>query len=64
MSTEISTENLKTESPSNFNWTSQLRFELRESQEELSLLISKFDFAESILCIHGASFIHVYFRYP
>ncbi|CAE7597606.1 DNAH2, partial [Symbiodinium sp. CCMP2456] len=25
---------LKTESPSNFNWTSQLRFELRESQEE------------------------------
>jgi len=25
---------LKTESPSNFNWTSQLRFELRDSQEE------------------------------
>eukprot|EP00435_Cladocopium_sp_Y103_P031450 s634_g8.t1 len=26
--------NLKTESPSNFNWTSQLRFELRDSQED------------------------------
>lgn len=52
---EISTENLKTESPSNFNWTSQLRFELRESQEELSLLISKFDFAESILFIYRIS---------
>ncbi|CAK9054035.1 Dynein axonemal heavy chain 2 (Axonemal beta dynein heavy chain 2) (Ciliary dynein heavy chain 2) [Durusdinium trenchii] len=28
--------NLKTESPSNFNWTSQLRFELRDSQEDSS----------------------------